>query len=403
MKLPNVALALVAVAVSQVPAQDAQSGFSQDQLDQMVAPIALYPDPLVAQILMAATYPLEIVDADRWAQAERGVTGTAADEALKAEDWDASVKSLVKLPDVLKRMSENLDWTRDLGDAFLGQKGELLDAVQRMRDKAKEAGTLETTQQQTVTTEGDDIVIESAEPETIYVPTYSSEVYGSSYSQTYYPSMYAPGWGAALAFTAGAVVGGALWGDCDWGHGDVNVDVNRYNNFNKATNVNPQNLPGTKQGWQHDAGHRKGVGYKNNTVAQKYGGAGASNRVASDRARGRGDAGAAGKGAGAGGAGQNRAGAGAPGADRAGAAAKGAGAGAGGAAQNRAAGGGAAKSGAASGGGLSGASSPNADRAASARGGQSRGQPSMGGGGGGSRGGGGGGGRGGGGGGGRRR
>jgi hypothetical protein len=278
--------------------------FDQGQLEQLVAPIALYPDALLAQILMASTYPLEIVEADRWKRERPDLKGDALEEALLEKDWDPSVESLTTLPDVLKQMSENLDWTQDLGDAFLAQKNELMDAVQRMRDKAYEAGNLESTEQQKVTQQEDKIIIiESSSPEVIYVPTYSpSVVYGPywSYPYWYYPHYYypyPPGTGL-LAFGAGVIVGGAIWGGARWGWGnnDINIDIDRHNEFNRNTDrnfdrdratVNQGNRgQGGRSSWQHDASHRKGVNYGSSNVAKNYGASSGSNRVTRDQARG---------------------------------------------------------------------------------------------------------------------
>ena len=256
-------------------AQEGSGAFSNEQLEQIVAPIALYPDSLLTQVMMASTYPLEVVEADRWMKQNTEPQGLGArGSALKDKNWDPRVKSLCTLPDVLKKMSENLDWTQDLGDAFLGQKTELMDAVQRMRGKAYDAGNLKTTEQQVVTQQPDKIiVIEQADPEVVYVPSYSpTVVYGGwSYPTYYYPPMYAPpayGYGA-MAFGVGMAVGAAIWGDCDWGwgHGDVDIDINHYNNFNRNTNVNWQNnqisnRSGNRSSWQHDPSHRKGVNYR---------------------------------------------------------------------------------------------------------------------------------------------
>ena len=149
----------------------------------MVAPVALYPDPLLMQVLMASTYPLEIVEAERWRAQNASLKDDALDEALEAKDWDPSVEGLTHFPDLLKRMSDNLDWTKDMGDAFLGQKDDVLDAVQRMRRRAEEAGTLQTTKEQTVTKEvfkeKETIIIQPAQPQVVYVPTYPPTVYGS--------------------------------------------------------------------------------------------------------------------------------------------------------------------------------------------------------------------------------
>jgi len=213
-----------AVQAPKAAAKDAP--FSAEQLEQIVAPIALYADSLLAHVLMASTYPLEVVSAARWRQKNPKLTGDALEKALQSQTWDPSVKSLCTFPDVLARMNENLDWMKDLGDAFLGQQSELMEAVQRMRHKAKEAGTLESSKEQTVTEgEGDTIIIQPADPEVIYVPTdYPSSVYGGwGYPTWYYPPMYAPppAGGLWFGFSVG-VIWGSAWGDCDWGHDEVN-------------------------------------------------------------------------------------------------------------------------------------------------------------------------------------
>jgi hypothetical protein len=294
-----VAVSGPARAEAAVPATAA--AFSTAQLEQLVAPIALYPDALLTQILMASTYPLEIVEAQRWRGKNPTLEGDALDAAMKDFDWDPSVKSLAHLPDVLTRMNDNLDWTQDLGDAFLGQQAEVMDTVQRMRGKAKEAGNLKTTEQQVVKQNPDQtIIIESSSPEVIYVPTYSpTVVYGSSwyYPTWYYPPMYPyypPGAGL-ITFGVGMAVGAAIWGDCNWGWGDtdINIDVDRYNEFNRNTNIDADRTKidagdrgGGKAGWNHDPSHRKGVNYKSPQVAQQYGARGGSSRVSKDQARG---------------------------------------------------------------------------------------------------------------------
>ena len=291
-----------AAAAGTTPSLAEDGAFSSEQLEQLVAPIALYPDSLLLQILMASTYPLEIVEADRFMKKNSELKEDALEQALKSHDWDPSVKSLCTLPDVLKQMSENLDWTQDLGDAFLAQKDTVMDTVQKMRGLAFDEGNLETTEQQTVTQQEDKIiVIESNDPEVIYVPTYSSTVvYGPSwgYPSWYYPPFYYPppaGYGF-LSFTAGVIVGGAIWGSCGWGwgHTDIDIDVNRYNDFNRNTSIDSdRNRIDARQGrdgkstWQHDSSHRKGVNYRSSDVAQQFGGSRGSSRVTRDQARGR--------------------------------------------------------------------------------------------------------------------
>ncbi len=293
----------------------AAGDFDKARLEQIVAPIALYPDSLLMQVLMASTYPLEVVEADRWLAKNSGLKGDALDAALKEQDWDPSIKSLCLFPDVVKRMSENISWTKDLGDAFLAQQTELLDTVQRMRGKAFEAGNLKTTEQQVVTQKQDKIiVIESASPEVIYVPTYSpTVVYGPSwyYPTWYYPPMYypPPPGAAFFTFSVGVAFGAAMWGGANWGWGGSNVYINHntYNNFNRNTDINGgdringggrndgidgggrnQATPrdGGQSNWNHDPSHREGVNYRDSKTAQQYGGRGDSGAVSRDQARG---------------------------------------------------------------------------------------------------------------------
>ncbi len=160
----------------------------------MLAPIALYPDSLLAQIFMASTYPLEVVQADRWAKQNKNLTGDALTAALEKQPWDPSVKSLINFPQVLAMMSEKLDWTQKLGDAFLAQEKDVMASVQTLRKKAYDAGNLKTTKEQKVVVEQETIVIESASPQVVYVPTYNpTVVYGTWAYPAYPPAYYYPG------------------------------------------------------------------------------------------------------------------------------------------------------------------------------------------------------------------
>ncbi len=374
MKRAGLAVLLMLLVVA-APATAQTGAFSDEQLETIAAPVALYPDALLMQMFIAATYPLEVVEAQRWME-QKKLSGKELDEALKSQKWDPSVKSMCAFPDVLKRMSDNLDWTRDMGDAFLDQQSQLLDAVQRLRDKAYAAGQLKTTEQQVVTVKQDKIiVIEPAKPEVIYVPTYSpTVVYGAwPYPTTYYAPLYAPpppGYGA-LAFTTGMVVGAAIWGGCNWGwgHSECNVNVNNYNNYNKNTNNNFQQVNNSK--WEHNADHRKGVNYRDGQTAQKFGGSGAANRVSQNDARGFGQGGSSGQRGGTRDAAGNRAG-------QAGAGEAGGGPrtddarGGGTAGTKDARGGGASKATQTGGGGMAGSKDAGLDRAASNRGASSR-------------------------------
>src|SRR5262245_41588418 len=287
------------------PATDAK--FSQAQLEEMIAPIALYPDEVLSTMCIAATYPLEIVEADRWRKKNPSLQGPELDSALAKEDWDVSVKSLTSFPDVLDRMSNNLEWTKDLGDAFLAQRSELMDAAQRLRTKAYDAGTLKTTPQQTVVKEGQTIYVQPTNPETVYVPQYApATVYGPTYvapAAPAYPSFWATpggtvtagllGFGAGIATTA--LIGSAFdWHDHDvyvnnyYGHGgggnyhgNANVNVNK--------NVNRTNVKANRQQWQFQPEHRRGVGYRDPGVAKKYqgrDGLASANRPDRDNVRG---------------------------------------------------------------------------------------------------------------------
>ncbi|SKA33778.1 Protein of unknown function [Enhydrobacter aerosaccus] len=255
------------------------TGYSAEQLDQMLAPIALYPDALLSQVLMAATYPLEVVEAARWSQANPNLTGDAAVNAVKDKSWDVSVKSLVAFPSVLKQMNDQLDWTQKIGNAMLEQQQAVADSIQRLRAKAAAAGNLKSTPQQTVTTQGSgsnvQYVIAPANPEVIYVPSYNpSWAYGPWPYPAYPPSYFPPAvgalasgflWGVGFA-AAGAMFGGWHWGG--YGNSYVNVNVNRAvnidNHFNTA-NINPNGQ------WQHDPAHRLGVAYPNAATRAKYG------------------------------------------------------------------------------------------------------------------------------------
>jgi hypothetical protein len=298
-------MVLLAAPPSLIAQQSGQAPvFKQEELDQIVAPIALYPDSLVAQILMASTYPLEVVQADRFAKQNASLKGEALTKALEAQSWDPSVKSLVNFPQVLTMMSEQLDWTQKLGDAFLEQQKPVMDTIQSLRAKAQAAGNLQTTKEQTVIVEEKIIKIEPASPQVIYVPAYNPTVVYGAWPYPAYPpySYYPPGYvatTAAFSFMAGAAVGAAwgyAWGNSNWRGGNVDVDVNRNTNINNNINRGnyAQQRPAGGQGnaWQHNAEHRKGVAYRDQGTAQKFNRASTSEAVKSrEDFRGRSDAG----------------------------------------------------------------------------------------------------------------
>jgi uncharacterized membrane protein YgcG len=258
--------------VSGQPKGAASASFSKEQVEQLVAPIALYPDALVAQVLMASTYPLEVVQAARWSKANPKVTGKALEDAMQKQSWDPSVKSLTATPQVLQMMNDKLDWMQQLGDAFLANEKEVLDGVQRLRKKALDAGNLKSGEQQKVTTEqesGSTIVkIEPASPTVVYVPVYNPMVIYGPWPYPAYPPYYwyppAYAGGVFFAFSVGIVIGSAWWGGCHWHSGGVYINHVTYNNFNR-TNINTDR-------WQHRPEHRKGVEYRDAASREKFGG-----------------------------------------------------------------------------------------------------------------------------------
>lgn len=269
------ALALCLALPGIARAQDNPT-LSAGQLEQLVAPIALYPDSLLAQVLMAATYPLEVVQAARWAKSNPDLKDKALDDALQKESWDASVKSLVAFPQVLQMMNDKLDWTQQLGDAFLAQQKDVMATVQRLRNKAQAEGNLTSGKEQTVKTESSSgssqqtIIIEPAQPDVVYVPVYNPTVVYGPWLYPAYPPFYwyPPGYVAAgvFSFGLGVAAGYALWGDCDWHHGDINVNVNDYRHFTR------NDWHGGN--WRHDPDHRRGVPYHNSNVERQFKGAG---------------------------------------------------------------------------------------------------------------------------------
>jgi hypothetical protein len=267
-----------------------------EQLDSLVAPIALYPDPLLAQTLAASTYPLEIIQLQQWLAKNTSLKDKALADAVAKQPWDPAVQSMAAFPEAVKRLAEDIQWTADLGNAFLAQQSDVMDAVQRMRQKAKDNNALASTEQQKVETKVVEtkqvIVIEPAKPDVIYVPSYSpTYVYGPPvypYPPIYYPP-YTPG-AAFVGFTMGVMIGaawGGAWGHCGWGHNEINVNVN--NNYNRNANINRNtNVSGSRGGsssWQHNAQHRGAAPYADTATANKFGGttrgASASSRQAS--------------------------------------------------------------------------------------------------------------------------
>ena len=281
------------------------------QLDSLVAPIALFPDPLLSQTLVASTYPLELIQLQQWMDRNKGLKGQSLADAVQQQPWDPSIQSMVAFPDVVKRLAGNIQWTTDLGNAFLGQQADVMRAVQRMRAKAQASGSLQSGPQQVVQTQtvggGQQvIVIEPANSGVVYVPSYDPmAVYGTPPSYPYPPFSY-PGYlvGSALTFGAGIALGatwGGCWGySCGWGKGNVNINYNNnynrnsynnlgnisrntYNNINVSSvnrgNANTTNIKRgnvstgnqiTSGSWQHNPQHRGGAPYGNQGTNRKF-------------------------------------------------------------------------------------------------------------------------------------
>jgi hypothetical protein len=247
--------------------------FRQEELDQMLAPIALYPDSLIAQVLVAATYPIEVVQADRWVKQNKKLKGDQLNDALDKMSWDLSVKALVPFPQVLSMMSEQLEWTQKVGDAFLAQQADVMGTIQKLRAKAQAQGNLKTSKEQKVVVQDNVIVIEPASPTVVYVPTYNPTViYGPWWYPAYPPYPYYPAGAVVTAgvfsFTAGVIVGAAWnggWGRWDWGHNDIDINVNRNVNINRNVIANYQTTS-----WRHDPVHRGGVPYPDAATRERY-------------------------------------------------------------------------------------------------------------------------------------
>src|SRR5262245_27478540 len=275
------------------PAPEEAPKLTNDQLDSLVAPIALYPDQLLSQVLVASTYPLELIQLQQWLAKNPNIKDQALVDAVSKQSWDPSIQAMAALPEVVKRLADDIQWTTDLGNAFLAQQTDVMDAVQRRRKKAKDTGALNSNDQMKVETQVVEsksvIVVEQANPQVVYVPSYNpTVVYGAPaypYPPIYYPT-YSTGAmiaTSAISFGVGVAMG-AAWGGgwgwgCGWGHNDIDVNVN--NNFNRNANFsggNRANISGgtrvsnTGNKWQHNPQHRGGAPYSNRATANRYGG-----------------------------------------------------------------------------------------------------------------------------------
>jgi hypothetical protein len=237
--------AFAQVQVPPPPTEASATEFNVQQLDAILAPIALFPDELLTQILMASTYPLQVVAVARWLGEgnNKNLTGDALAKALEAEDWDPSVKSLVPFPQVIAMMNDNLDWLQQLGYAVAVQQAAVLDSIQRLRQQAQSAGNLQSNQQQSVVTQDNAIIIAPVNQETVYVPVYNPSVVFGTWPYPNYPPVYFPpypaypiayGVATGLAFAAGVAVIGGLWGWARpaWRYGNISINTARFNNIN---------------------------------------------------------------------------------------------------------------------------------------------------------------------------
>ena len=267
--------------------QAPQQVWSPHQLNNLVAPIALYPDPLLGQMLVASTYPLEVVEANQWLQRNKNLSGQELMDAARQQPWDPSVQALVAVPDALAKLNQDIRWTTDLGNAFLAQQADVMNAVQQMRARAQSNGNLSSTPQQTVTTEAQGgqqvIVIQPADPQVIYVPSYDPVYVWGPPVYGYYPPLYYSGFG--FGFGRGFNLsfyfdGWGGWGGWGWGPSW----------FGRSVFVNNSFFPrygfhhgygggfGGRTIWAHDPGHRLGIPYGNHQVAARFGGASMASR-----------------------------------------------------------------------------------------------------------------------------
>ena len=275
------------VAQQPAPPQPAPAQLlAPEQLDTLVAPIALYPDALLSQVLVASTYPEELAEAGQWLQQNRNLRGPQLVDAARQQSWDPSIQALVVFPDVIGRLNADMSWTTDIGNAFLAQQADVMGAVQRMRAQAMAAGKLRSTPQETVTTqmEGDQsaIAIQPANPEIVYVPSYNPEYIWGPPGYGYYPAWDYPYYGYGFGYGPGIYIGGFFgglgWGGWGWGPNWFNSSIyQNYYFFNHYGfhGIYGRGGVGGRGIWAHDAGHRRGVPYSNSALMNRYGGASA--------------------------------------------------------------------------------------------------------------------------------
>jgi len=276
-------LPLLAGAQEKNDKKSGNASFSNEQLDQLTAQIALYPDALLSQVLMASTYPDEFAKAAEWSKAHPDTKGDEAVKMVEDKSWDPSVASLVAFPNVLITLGQKPDYVKNLGDAFLAQPDDVMDSVQRLRAQAKKAGNLKSNEQVKVTTQeaqgatpSQVIVVEPAQPSVVYVPTYNPATVYGAWAYPGYPPYYAPPpagyWftrtvATGIAWGVSIGVRNAMWGGFNWGYHNVNVNVNRYNNINVNRRIDST---AGRTAWHHNPQHRTAA-YRGGDVArQRY-------------------------------------------------------------------------------------------------------------------------------------
>lgn len=252
-----------------------QASFSEAQLDSLLAPIALYPDTVLSHVLIASTYPLEVVEADRWARNNTRYKGDEAVNAVDSRDWDPSVKALVAFPDILRRMSEDLDWTRQLGDAFLADEERVMDSVQRLRNRAYDSGSLDKVEHVRVIREEKTIVIEPSVERVVYVPAYDTRVVYGNWWWPDYPPVY---WVYPSSYV---FVSGFYWGPrvhigprfyfsgCHWHERRVYV-VDRHHHNHRFYDSRSVVRHVNASHWKHNPVHRRGVAYYDNRTRERF-------------------------------------------------------------------------------------------------------------------------------------
>ena len=268
------------------PTQPAEKPLSPQQLEDLVAPIALYPDTLLSQLLVASTYPLEVVEAEQWLQLNGKFKGKKLMNEAKHQNWDPSIQALVVFPAVLARLNQDIRWTTDLGNVFLEQQAAVMAAVQRLRTRAQASGKLNSNEQETVSTQTNNgqsaIDIQPVNPETVYVPEYNPAYFWGAPEYGGYPPLMYPSVGVGFSFMPGIDLGlyfgddWGMWGGYGWGWGPNWFGGGIFMNDNFFHRYGFRNFhPGYGGGnvWRHDPGHRQGVPYPNRALTNQYRGA----------------------------------------------------------------------------------------------------------------------------------